>query len=87
MNKVFDNEVYEQQRKNIEALAAKNPDDWFYKSQMERPAFRRTGFAPVDRRCYRCRKDITEGERGITLEKLGSYIITGCPHCHASFCD
>ena len=49
MNKVFDNEVYEQQRKNIEALAAKNPDDWFYKSQMERPANRRTGFAPVDR--------------------------------------
>ena len=87
MNKVFDNEVYEQQRKNIETLAAENPDDWFYASQMKRPVNRRTGFAPDDRRCYRCCKDITQGEKGITLEKLGSYIITGCPHCYASFCD
>lgn len=86
-DKVFANEVYEQQRINIEALAAEHPDDWFYKSQMERPANRRVGFAPLNCRCYRCGKDITDGENGITLEKLGTYIITGCPHCHVSFCD
>ena len=87
MEKVFDNEVYEQQRKNIEALALKHPDDWFYKMQMELPENRRVGFAPLDRRCHRCGKDIREGEKAITLENLGDYIITGCPHCHASFCD
>lgn len=87
MNKVFANEVYEQQRKNIEALAEKYPDDWFYKSQMSLPPARRTGFAPQNRKCYRCGKDITEGENGITIEKLGDYIILGCPHCHKSFCD
>lgn len=85
--KVFDNEVYEQQRLNIERLAKENPDDWFYKSQMELPSNRRTGFAPYDRRCWNCGKDITQGENAITLEKLGDYIITGCPHCYRSFCD
>lgn len=84
---VFENEIYEQQRKNIERLAKENPDDWFYKSQMEKPANKRTGFAPQDRRCYRCGKDITKGENAITLESLGNYIILGCPHCNASFCD
>lgn len=87
MSEVFKNKVYEQQRINIEKLFEKNPNNWFYKSQMERPAYRRTGFAPIDCRCYNCGKDITEGDKGITLEKLGDYIITGCPHCHRSFCD
>jgi len=86
-NRVFENEVYEQQRKNIERLAAEDPDDWFYKSEMSRAPSRRTGFAPQDRRCWNCKKEITAGENGITLEKLGDYIITGCPHCHKSFCD
>ena len=85
--KVFDNEVYEQQRKNIERLAAENPDDWFYKSQMELPPNRRTGFAPSTPRCHNCGKDITQGEKGITLERLGNYIITGCPHCYRSYCE
>lgn len=85
--KVFDNEVYEQQRINIERLFEKNPSDWFYKSQMELEPNRRTGFAPYDRRCWNCGKDITEGENGITKEKLGNYIILGCPHCNRSFCD
>jgi len=84
---VFDNEVYEQQRKNIEVLAENNPDNWFYKSQMETEPRRRTGFAPLDYKCYRCNKDITQGEKGITLKTLGNYIITGCPHCYKSFCD
>lgn len=85
--RVFENEVYEKQRLNIERLAKEHPDDWFCKSQMELPPNRRTGFAPHDRRCWKCGKDITTGEKGITLEKLGDYIITGCPHCHRSFCD
>ena len=84
---VFYNPVYEQQRKNIEALYEESPDDWFYKSQMEMTPERRTGFAPRTPVCYHCRKDITQGERGITLESLGSYIITGCPHCNRSYCD
>lgn len=87
MEKVFDNEVYEQQRKNIERLAKEHPNDWFYTSQMKLPANRRTGFAPINRRCFKCGKDITEGENGITLEKLGDYIILSCPHCYRSFCD
>ena len=87
MEKVFDNEVYEKQRLNIERLAKANPDDWFCKSQMEKAPNRRTGFAPIDRRCWNCGKDITQGENGITLEDLGEWIITGCPHCYRSFCD
>jgi|GEM_PF-1050577 len=84
---VFDNEVYEQQRKNIEALAAENQGNWFYESQMKLSPDKRTGFAPQDRKCHRCNQDVTQGEKGITLESLGNYIITGCPHCFASFCD
>jgi predicted nucleic acid-binding Zn-ribbon protein len=87
MNPIFENEVYEQQRKNIEALAEKHPDDWFYKSQMAREPHKRVGFAPLDGRCYKCNRDITKGEKGITLENLGNYIITGCPYCYTSYCD
>lgn len=87
MEKIFENEIYEQQRINLEKLYKERPDDWFYKSQMELPPNRRTGFAPLNRRCYRCGKDITQGENGITLEKLGDYIILGCPYCYQSFCD
>lgn len=85
--KIFENEVYEKQRLNIERLAEEHPDDWFFKSQMEEEPNKRTGFAPFDRRCWNCGKDITQGENAITLEKLGDYIITGCPHCYRSFCD
>lgn len=49
-NKVFDNETYEQQRINIELLAKKYPDDWFYKSQMSLLAVMRIGFAPIRKR-------------------------------------
>lgn len=87
MNKVFENEVYERQRINIERLAEKNPNDWFYKSQIEREPKRRVGFAPLNRRCYSCGKDITEGDKAITVESLGDYIILGCPYCHKSYCD
>lgn len=85
--KIFDNEVYEQQRLNIERLAEEDPDDWFYKIQMELPPERRIGFAPISGICPYCHKDITKGEKAITLKKLGDYIIIGCPYCHKSYCD
>lgn len=54
-------------------------------------------FAPYDGICWKCRKNIYEpqirkyGEReyetGITTEKAGSTLVTGCPHCHTTFCD
>lgn len=87
MEKVFENEVMEQQRLNIERLAKEHPDNWFYKFQMERSKNERLGFAPANAICYHCKKDITKGEKGITLEKLGNYIITGCPHCNKSYCE
>lgn len=85
--KIFENEVYEKQRLNIERLAKENPDDWFYKMQMELPANKRVGFAPLDYRCWNCGKDITKGEKAITVESLGNYIILGCPYCYRSYCD
>ena len=75
------------QAENIERLYKEHPDNWFYESQMKRPIERRTGFAPSNGICYRCGQNIAEGENGITLDDLGDYIITGCPHCHYSFCE
>ena len=86
-NRAFENDVYEQQRLNIERLYQEHPDDWFYKSQMERPENRRIGFAPLNGICHHCGRDITKGDRAITVESLGNYIIIGCPYCHRSYCD
>lgn len=50
-------------------------------------------FAPHDGNCWACRMNIydkkTKGdhEHGITVEKAGNQLITGCPHCHRSYCD
>lgn len=51
-------------------------------------------FAPSDGHCYRCGMNIylpTNGPygdvRGITVEKAGSTLVTGCPHCHYSFVE
>ena len=50
-------------------------------------------FAPLNGRCYRCSKDIyTEIDHGtfktgISVEKAGATLITGCPHCNRSYCD
>lgn len=79
--------IKKKQAENIEKLYKETPDDWFLKSQMEKPIERRVGFAPINGRCPRCGKNIAEGEKGITLEKLGDYIITGCPHCYMSYCE
>ena len=50
-------------------------------------------FAPYDGVCYRCGKNIykpiEKGKyiRGITVERAGSELITGCPHCKYSYCE
>jgi len=50
-------------------------------------------FAPEDGQCYECRKNIYEeidhGEfkTGISVEKATNKLITGCPHCHISYCE
>ena len=50
-------------------------------------------FAPSDGRCFKCKKDIyTQIDRGpyktgISVEKAGRSLITGCPHCNRSYCD
>lgn len=80
-------EVKKKQAENIKKLYEKNPDDWFLKSEMNRPEEGRTGFAPNDGRCYYCNKAICEGEKAITIENLGDGIITGCPYCYRSYCD
>lgn len=51
-------------------------------------------FAPVGK-CFRCNKNIYEVhtnkytgyESGISVERAGSELITGCPHCNWSYCD
>lgn len=75
------------QAENIAKLAKKNPDNWFYANEMKKPENQRVGFAPSNGICWSCGRDIAEGENGITLEELGDYIITGCPHCNYSFCE
>lgn len=52
-------------------------------------------FTPSDGKCYRCNKDIytlyqkpdVNYKTGISVEEAGNHLITGCPHCHYSFCD
>jgi hypothetical protein len=41
-------------------------------------------FAPANGMCWRCEKQIYDK---ISLERAGSSRITGCPHCHYSFCN
>ena len=51
-------------------------------------------FAPTNR-CFKCNKNIYEVsvkqfsgiETGISVEKAGQTLITGCPHCNWSYCD
>lgn len=40
-------------------------------------------FAPDNGKCDHCRGQIYEK---ISVEKAGSELITGCPHCYYSFC-
>ena len=80
-------EVKAKQAENIAKLYEKNTDDWLLQYQMNMPEEERTGFAPNDGKCYYCDKEICEGDKAITVESLGDYIITGCPYCHRSYCD
>ena len=36
--------------------------------------------------CYRCHHNIFS-ENGYSVEFSGTHLITGCPFCHASYCD
>ena len=42
-------------------------------------------FAPEDGFCYNCGKQIYADGRSI--EYASKNLITGCPHCHRSYCD
>ena len=54
-------------------------------------------FAPTRGVCWSCGRNIYAackhkyGDRefvtGITTEKAGSELVTGCPHCNRSYCD
>lgn len=50
-------------------------------------------FAPRNGRCYRCNKQIYEQidhgnyKTGISVEKAGKELVTGCPHCNRTYCD
>lgn len=54
-------------------------------------------FAPHDGICWRCHRQIYAGEwvetpygkyhSGVSVEKAGSSLVTGCPHCNRSYCD
>lgn len=50
-------------------------------------------FAPPSGLCYKCRQQIyspiDKGTyiTGISVERAGSELVTGCPHCNRSYCD
>ena len=50
-------------------------------------------FAPTNGVCYRCRNNIyteikkDEYSSGIDVEQAATSLVTGCPHCHRSYCD
>jgi len=52
-------------------------------------------FAPRNGRCWHCGRNFYDevehpgGVRrtGISVERAGSELITGCPHCNRSYCD
>uniref|UniRef100_A0A6M3L165 Uncharacterized protein n=1 Tax=viral metagenome TaxID=1070528 RepID=A0A6M3L165_9ZZZZ len=52
-------------------------------------------FAPSDGRCYNCRRNIygqitsEDGKytSGYSVERASTSLITGCPHCHYSYCE
>ena len=50
-------------------------------------------FAPSSGRCYSCGQNIYTQidhgthKTGISVERATRELITGCPHCHRSYCD
>ena len=77
--KSFDNEVWNDEvRACIEAQAK-------YCKDHHDPHF-----APEDGFCWSCGNQIyasANGSRGESLEYASNELITGCPHCHRSYCD
>lgn len=69
------------QEEYLKKLAVEHPEDWMA------PNFAKgKGFAPRSGYCYSCGKNIYE-EGGISVEKAGKELITGCPFCHRSYVD
>lgn len=53
-------------------------------------------FAPNDGRCWKCNQNIYDNEgksrngrirNGISVERAGRQLITGCPFCNWSYCE
>lgn len=50
-------------------------------------------FAPANGRCYNCKRQIYEEmdqgdhKTGISVQRASGELITGCPHCHYSYCE
>lgn len=41
-------------------------------------------FAPYDGQCFNCGNQIYDK---ISFQRASTDLITGCPHCHRSYCD
>jgi len=50
-------------------------------------------FAPANGICYDCKRqiyaEIEQGgyKTGVSVERASGELITGCPHCHHSYCE
>jgi hypothetical protein len=44
-------------------------------------------FAPPNGICWNCKRQIYDKESGFKLERAQSELITGCSHCHRSYCS
>ena len=49
-------------------------------------------FAPMNGICYNCNRCIylpydEKKEIGVSVDKATNELITGCPHCHISYCE
>ena len=54
-------------------LETELPKQWEYCKKHNLPFF-----APADGKCFWC---------GMEIEDNGKELLTGCPHCHTSWCD
>ena len=47
-------------------------------------------FAPDSGRCWKCGKNVYQNyeiDERIHKGESGEELVTGCPHCHRSYCD
>ena len=67
-------------------MESKITRDQFLKNQRERCNKNNyPHFMPASGVCYRCKKDIVP--KLISKGNDGNLLVTGCPLCHASYCD